>query len=256
MPPKKSLLPLLALPFAILGLVFAYRPSLLTAGLAGCPALIVSWRALLAARLAALFPPRPAHLHASPAFSRAAPLRPGVCVPRGAPLRPASDAGADPASGLPLWTAADLARHGACSGAASDLPGCRVLLGVAGRVYDVTDKGSVYYAPGRGYCVFAGRDSTRALALGSLEAADVALAGWVGGVEERAVEEQARFYAEKYGPAVGALFPPAAPPPGAEGGEGAAPGAEGEEGAAAAGRGEGGEGAAAPEGGEEAGESL
>jgi hypothetical protein len=96
---------------------------------------------------------------------------------------------------------------------ARDLPGCRVLLGVAGWVYDVTEKGSVHYAPGSGYCLFAGRDATRSLALGSLSQEDLEKGGWVADIQDGSVADQAQFYREKYGPPIGALPPPAPPPP-------------------------------------------
>ncbi|KAJ1719455.1 steroid binding [Coemansia erecta] len=43
-----------------------------------------------------------------------------------------------------------------------------ILLGFNGKVYDVT-AGAGFYGPGKSYSVFAGRDSTLALARGSLE---------------------------------------------------------------------------------------
>ncbi|KAJ2369603.1 steroid binding [Coemansia sp. RSA 2607] len=42
-----------------------------------------------------------------------------------------------------------------------------ILMGFNGKVYDVT-KGAGFYGPGKSYSVFAGRDSTLALARGSL----------------------------------------------------------------------------------------
>lgn len=41
-----------------------------------------------------------------------------------------------------------------------------LLLGILGRVYDVTDGGDRYYGPGAAYGIFAGRDVTYALATG------------------------------------------------------------------------------------------
>ena len=80
-------------------------------------------------------------------------------------------------------------------------PGLPVLLGVDGEVFDVTDIGYHFYGPGAGYHVFAGRDATRPLALGTLSAADVA-AGSItcdfSPAQLRAVAEQLKFYREKY----------------------------------------------------------
>ncbi|KAJ2751214.1 steroid binding [Coemansia pectinata] len=45
--------------------------------------------------------------------------------------------------------------------------GERILLGLNGKVYDVST-GASFYGPGNGYSVFAGRDSTVGLARGSL----------------------------------------------------------------------------------------
>ena len=142
------------------------------------------------------------------------PLVPGECLPAGAFPSPRSPLGVDAASGLPIWSHAELARHGSCAEGASarDLPGCRVLLGVAGFVYDVTEKGSVHYAPGAGYCLFAGRDATRSLALGSLAKEDLEKGGWVSDIDATSVRDQHTFYAEKYGPPIGALPPPVPPP--------------------------------------------
>jgi hypothetical protein len=55
------------------------------------------------------------------------------------------------------------------------------VLGVCGAVYDVTALGARFYGPGNAYALFAGRDATRALALGSTDAADVARGGDVDG---------------------------------------------------------------------------
>jgi membrane-associated progesterone receptor component len=85
-------------------------------------------------------------------------------------------------------------------------PACRVYLGVAGDVFDVTDLGAHFYGPGAGYALFAGRDSTRALSLGSLSPADVH--SWrLDDFDEQkraAVRDQHVFYSGKY-PKVGVL---------------------------------------------------
>ena len=121
-------------------------------------------------------------------------------------LAPATFRGLDAASGLPLWAREDLRAHGAC-GADFAARGGRTLLGVAGNVYDVTEKGLAFYGPGAGYCLFAGHDATRSLALGSLKEEDLAMGGDVAGVPPADVLEQGRFYSEKYGPPVGKLLP-------------------------------------------------
>ncbi|KAJ2832859.1 steroid binding [Coemansia furcata] len=50
--------------------------------------------------------------------------------------------------------------------------GERILLGLNGNVYDVSN-GASFYGPGNGYSVFAGRDSTIGLARGSLLRSDM-----------------------------------------------------------------------------------
>jgi hypothetical protein len=199
------LLSLLCLLLGASGLVLSAFPQLYATS--GCPRAVVRTRAWLARRLsggawAPLPPPLP-------------PLAPGECLPSGSFPVPRAPLGVDAASGLPIWGAAELAEYGSCAvgRTARDLPGCRVLLGVAGWVYDVTEKGSVHYAPGSGYCLFAGRDATRSLALGSLSQEDLEKGGWVADIQDGSVADQAQFYREKYGPPIGALPPPAPPPP-------------------------------------------
>jgi hypothetical protein len=89
-------------------------------------------------------------------------------------------------------------------------PACRVYLGVAGDVFDVTDLGAHFYGPGAGYSVFAGRDSTRSLALGSLKQEDLERGGDVSGVDAKTVQEQHEFYSGKY-KLVGVLAPTPTP---------------------------------------------
>ena len=114
--------------------------------------------------------------------------------------------------GLRLYTRKELKRY---DGSDPSLP---ILIGMAGDVFDVTEKGSVYYAKGGSYNVFAGKDSTRALALGSLEPADIGSTDISHFTEAQmnAVKEQHDFYLGKY-PRVGRLKPrkgasPAGPP--------------------------------------------
>lgn len=109
--------------------------------------------------------------------------------------------GHDLDTGLPLFTSDDLRLY-------TGADGYRILLGMNGNVYDVTDKGSQFYGPGTAYALFAGRDSTRCLALGSLDEADLKLGGYTGDFtaeQLKALEEQHQFYLGKY-PVVGKLL--------------------------------------------------
>ena len=93
-------------------------------------------------------------------------------------------------------------------------PTAPLLLAIGGDVFDVTAKGSRFYAPGSGYAVFAGRDCSRALTLGSLDKADVARGDDVAdfdAAQRSALFKQHAFYAEKYGPRVGKLRDARAP---------------------------------------------
>lgn len=97
--------------------------------------------------------------------------------------------------GVRLFQRADLARYDG-----SD-PGLPLLLAIDGDVFDVTDKGYHFYGPGMGYSVFVGRDSSRALALGSLLQADIDAGGDVSDFtddQRRALQEQHDFYRGKY----------------------------------------------------------
>ena len=117
-------------------------------------------------------------------------------------------------TGLPIWAAVDLLPYGNCE----EMPASgRVLLAVNNFVYDVTELGGVFYGPKSGYCLFAGHDATRSLALGSLSQEDLDRAWDVEGVGEEAIQEQHLFYLNKYGPPIGHccgtwIIPPAAPP--------------------------------------------
>lgn len=106
-------------------------------------------------------------------------------------------------SDLRLYTAAELAQH---DGSDESKP---ILLGMAGEVFDVTEKGKQFYGKQGAYNVFAGRDSTRCLALGSLDEEDLAKGGDVSDFtpeQRKQLEEQHKFYREKY-PRVGRIAP-------------------------------------------------
>lgn len=106
----------------------------------------------------------------------------------------------DPASGLALISREQLKEF---DGSDPDKP---ILLGMNGEVFDVSS-GSQFYGKEASYNCFAGRDSTRALTLGSLDPADVEK-GWdVSDFNEqlqKAVKEQHEFYRGKY-PVVGKI---------------------------------------------------
>ena len=96
------------------------------------------------------------------------------------------------ASGLPLFAAADLAGFTAPPA---------ILLAINGDVFDVTERGSNFYAPGAGYSLFAGKDASRSLTLGSLTLEDLELGGDCDDFSQEQVEalaEQHKFYAGKY----------------------------------------------------------
>jgi len=74
-----------------------------------------------------------------------------------------------------------------------------IYIGVKGKVYDVSSRGE-FYGPEGPYHCFAGRDASRALALGSLEAKDVensSLEGLAAG-ELETLEEWIQSYEMKY----------------------------------------------------------
>lgn len=71
------------------------------------------------------------------------------------------------------FTVTELAKY--CS-SVSLLPGRidkEILIGVNGKIYDVSYGGSHIYQPGGSYGIFAGKDATRALAKMSFEKADL-----------------------------------------------------------------------------------
>jgi membrane-associated progesterone receptor component len=107
----------------------------------------------------------------------------------------------DPRTGLRAYTRTELLGH-----TGADPGRRRILLGMNGDVFDVTDLGSQFYGPGAGYSVFAGRDSTRALALGTLspDAIDNWRTADFTADQRVALAEQHAFYLGKY-PRVGVL---------------------------------------------------
>jgi hypothetical protein len=109
--------------------------------------------------------------------------------------------GVDPVTGLLLFSADELKPYDGTD------PDARILLGMGGDVFDVTDLGRQFYGAGAGYQLFAGRDSTRCLALGSLDETDLARGGDVADFNEQQLgmlKEQHTFYKDKY-PRVGVL---------------------------------------------------
>lgn len=89
-----------------------------------------------------------------------------------------------------------------------------ILLAMNGDVFDVSQLGRQFYGKEAPYSVFAARDSTRALALGSLEADDISRGGDTSDFNERqckSLKEQHDFYRGKY-PRVGRLKDPGYPP--------------------------------------------
>ena len=103
-------------------------------------------------------------------------------------------------SGLLLLTRAALRAY---DGSDDSLP---LLLGMHGDIFDVKAKGSQFYGRGMGYNCFAGRDATRALALGSLDPKDID--NWrtddFNEMQKQALAEQYAFYKGKY-PVVGRI---------------------------------------------------
>lgn len=113
----------------------------------------------------------------------------------------------DPATGLPILTRVELQ---AFDGSDPALP---LLLGIGGEVFDVKEKGAQHYGKDAPYNIFAGKDSSRALSLGSF--ADEDVYGGTEGFDEQQqknLREQLAFYRDKYGPAV-ALIDPNSPFP-------------------------------------------
>lgn len=106
----------------------------------------------------------------------------------------------DSSTGLRLYTRAELREY---DGEDESKP---ILLGMNGDVFDVTEKGKMYYGKDAGYHLFAGHDSTRALSLGSLELADVLNFDCSDFTEaqNKTLLEQHAFYLGKY-PRVGVL---------------------------------------------------
>jgi membrane-associated progesterone receptor component len=176
-------LPVIAIVLGVAGLLFALWPSLISSAgsSAGCPQSIRAMRSSWGIDAAIDV------FHAVADRARFA-LMPAAA--------PATSRGVDEVTGLPIWNLADLARY-------KGERGMRVALGVCGRVYDVTELGGKFYGPGKSYSMFAGRDATRALAMGVTSEADIS--GDVEDLEDRVVQEQCSFYENKYGPPVGIL---------------------------------------------------
>jgi membrane-associated progesterone receptor component len=107
---------------------------------------------------------------------------------------------------LPVVTRAELALHDG----SRDPVGFPLWLAIDGVVLDVSGpEGQRFYAPGQDYAVFAGTDSTRALALGTLDDEDVARGDDVSDFDDwqrKELKGRILFYLEKY-PAVGKLAP-------------------------------------------------
>jgi len=157
--------------------------------------------ALLAGILGVLISVAPSSLWPSACPATILALRHWVWRAVSSTSRPGAGPGLEP---YHTYSPQELALHGSCA-EGFQAKGGRTLLGVSGLVFDVTDKGTVYYGPGAAYCLFAGRDATRSLALGSLLSEDLALGGDVTGVDPHLVQDQLAFYLEKYVPAVGTI---------------------------------------------------
>jgi predicted heme/steroid binding protein len=134
---------------------------------------------------------------------------------RGASASVASDGASrriDSATNLPIFTRLELARY---DGSDESMP---ILLAIGGEVFDVTAKGKQYYGKDAPYNIFAGKDSSRSLSLGSFDDRDV-YNGDTSDFDEqqlKQLKEQIEFYREKYGPAVGVIdkdSPYPTPPP-------------------------------------------
>lgn len=111
-------------------------------------------------------------------------------------------------SGLRYYTREELANYDG-----SD-PAQPILLGMNGDVFDVTEKGSGFYGKDAAYNCFAGKDSTRALSLGSLEEDDlyrIDISDFTA-QQHKALKEQHEFYLGKY-VLVGRIVPDSPPPP-------------------------------------------
>jgi hypothetical protein len=99
---------------------------------------------------------------------------------------------------LPTISLTDLKKH---DGTFDGIP---LRLAIDGIVLDVdTPEGRRFYAVGQSYHLFAGGDYTRALALGSLEEADVARKDDVSGFDasqRKDLADRVQFYLDKYEP--------------------------------------------------------
>ena len=104
-----------------------------------------------------------------------------------------------PQPGERVFTVDELAMF---SGTPNEInPDGRILMGVGGIVWDVTELGAMFYGPGQHYSCFAARPSSRALSLGSLEKDDIELGDMVEDFDEqqlKALRGQVAFYENKY----------------------------------------------------------
>jgi len=108
----------------------------------------------------------------------------------------------DPISGLRIYTLKELAKYDGSDETLSP----PLLLAIWGDVFDVSVLGKDFYAPGKTYSCFGGKDGTRALTLGSLDKADVNnldVSDFDANFFKMMIDQHS-FYANKY-PRVGVL---------------------------------------------------
>jgi len=103
--------------------------------------------------------------------------------------------------GLRYYTLEELRKY---DGNNPDLP---IYLGMNGDIFDVTEKGKQFYGKNAAYQIFAGKDATRALTLGSLDDKDIYERTDTDDFNEqqlKALKEQHDFYLNKY-PRIGKI---------------------------------------------------
>lgn len=164
---------ILTLVIGVLGIVFAFLPTDSYYIMASCPRIIQQWRNQLPSWLS---------------------LGVGVSIPSYETNE----------EGLRYYTLTELSQY---DGNDPDKP---ILLGMNGDIFDVTEKGKQYYGKDAAYQVFAGKDSTRALTLGSLDPKDIYEKTDTDDFNEqqiKALKEQHEFYLGKY-PRVGKIKKP------------------------------------------------
>lgn len=108
---------------------------------------------------------------------------PPTVEPEAAPPPPAADAQPPAADATRYFTADELRRH---DGSNKELP---LMLSLGGIVFDVTEGGTEFYAKGAAYNCFAGRVCGRALAMGSLEQADIDLGEEIDDLGDNELQE-------------------------------------------------------------------